>query len=121
MKRYHIVRVKLNAGIEFLAKVTGGDIDVFNDWADSTPSIKEHEENISVSHIRPHATGKHKTKLAEARMAAGLTQREVADALGISIAQEQRWEYGIHKMRAETLKKYGEILGVDWSTLVEDE
>lgn len=121
MKRYHIVTVKLDAGIEFLAKVTGKDIDVFNDWADSIPSIKEHEEISSVSHIRPHTTGKYKTKITQARMAAGLTQREMADALGVSIAQAQRWEYGVHKMRAETLKKFGEILGVDWSTLVEDE
>lgn len=121
MKKYHIINVKLNAGIEFLAKLTGDNVEVFNDWADSTPTIKEHTEITATTSIRPHTTGRYKTKITQARMAAGLTQREVADALGVHLAQEQRWEHGTNKVRAETLMRFGEVLGVDWTTLIEDE
>ena len=121
MKRYHIINVKTNTGIDFLAKVSGEDVDNFVTWADSTPSILEHEERQAVAKIAPHTTKEHGTKITQARMAAHLTQRELADLLGVSIQQEQRWEYGYHKVRAETLKRIGDALGVDWSTLLEEE
>lgn len=120
MKRYHIFSVKISE-IEFLAKVNSENLESFISWANNTPSIKQYVEHQSVNRIAPHTKNKYQSKITQARIASGITQRELADGLGVSIAQAQRWEYGKHKPRASTLKRIGEILGVDWTTLVEDE
>jgi DNA-binding XRE family transcriptional regulator len=110
--------VKLQSGIEFLAKVQGQDLPKFTEWIGRTPGVSGCEEVGAVNRIGPHSNCT--TKIARARMAAGLTQQGLADMLGVHIHQYQRWEYGIHRIKAEDLKRIGEALNVDWSTLIED-
>lgn len=117
MKRYYQYRVKLTSGIEFLAKVNGEDTNKFEEWAQSTPNLSNVEEVCSVNKIGPHSS--QKTKIAMARMAANFTQQELADRLGVGLASYQRWEYGQFKPKTKTLIAIGEILGTDWTTLVE--
>lgn len=117
MKRYYQYKVKLKSGIEFQAKVNAEDVDLFNGWAQSDHAISNVEEIRSVNKIGPHSF--QKTKLAIARMAAGFTQQEMADQLGIGLASYQRWEYAQFKPKTKTLMAIGKILDVDWTTLIE--
>ena len=117
MKRYYQYNVKLKAGIDFLAKVDAENIDAFNTWAHGDQTISNVEEVRSVNKIGPHSS--QKTKLALARMAAGVTQQEMCDKLGVGLGSYQRWEYGQFKPKTQMLIAIGEILDVDWTTLVE--
>lgn len=56
--------------------------------------------------------------IAAARMAKGMTQAQLAKALGVIQQQVARWETGESEPRVFTLKKIGAALGVEWSTLV---
>ena len=118
MKRYHMFNVKLNSGAECVIKVTGNDVDAFNRWISTAPGVTTCEEIRAVAPIKGHS-GK-KTKIAIARMAAGFTQQEMADKLGVRISQYQRWEYGIYRVKMADLMRIGKILDVDWLTLAED-
>lgn len=117
MKRYYNYRVTLKSGIEFLAKVNAEDTEAFTDWASRVRSISHAEETGSVNRIGPHSS--QKSKLAIARMTAGLTQQELADKVGVKILTYQRWEMGEFTPKAKSLIKLGEILGIDWKTLIE--
>ena len=119
MKRYHMMSVKLISGATFLAKVPGQDIDAFNEWIGYIPGVESCTEVGAVNRIGPHSGCN--SKIARARMAAGLTQQELADMLGVRIHQYQRWEYGLHRIKADDLRRIGEALNVEWSTLIEDE
>lgn len=57
------------------------------------------------------------SKIAAARIAAGITQAQLAEKLGVIQQQIARWETGESEPRTSTLKKIGEALGVDWTTL----
>jgi DNA-binding XRE family transcriptional regulator len=55
-------------------------------------------------------------RLAEFRKAAGLTQKQLAEAVGIHISQLQKAEYGIsdtQNMVAKTVLRIAEVLDVD--------
>ena len=117
MKRYYQYKVKLKSGIEFQAKVDGEHLGPFEEWINSVPNVSNAEMIRSVNKIGPHSS--QKTKLAIARMAAGITQQEMADRLGIGLASYQRWEYAQFKPKTKTLMAIGEILDVDWTTLIE--
>ena len=53
--------------------------------------------------------------LKAARDAQGLTQREVAHALGIDSFQVSRWELGKVRPSDETLVRLAEVLGLDYA------
>ena len=55
-------------------------------------------------------------KLKEARMKSGLTQRQVAEAVGIAEVQYQRYEYGTTPL-APTACKIAKVLGVTVESL----
>lgn len=117
MKRYYQYKINTNSGVEFLAKVNSEDVELFNNWASNDRGISKYEEIRNVNKIGPHSA--QKTKLAMARMAAGITQVEMAEKLGVGLASYQRWEYAQFKPKTKTLIAIGEILDVDWTTLVE--
>lgn len=119
MKQFYNIEITLESGIAFNAHVNREDIEIFKEWIDTVPGIKEHTTDKIV--VTRGARSKKMTKISQARIAAGLKQRELAERLGVSISQEQYWEYGRYKLKTATLKKLGEALGVDWTTLVEDE
>ena len=117
MKRYHLYLVKLKNGIEFQAKVNGEDLELFEEWAHNDPKISNIEKVRAVNKIGPHSC--QKTKLAMARMAAGLTQQELADRLGVGLMTYQRWEQAKFTPKTASLMAIGEILDIDWTTLIE--
>lgn len=49
--------------------------------------------------------------IARARMAAGLTQKQLADAIGSIPAEVSRWEHGEREPRASKLKQIADALG----------
>ena len=57
-------------------------------------------------------------KLKVARKAAGMTQKQLADALGCTQKDISRWESGLHEPGALTLKKIAQILSCSMEELV---
>ena len=57
-------------------------------------------------------------KLKAARLAAGLTQGQLAERVGCHQKDISRWEAGTHEPRAPTLKKMAQALGCSMDELV---
>lgn len=57
--------------------------------------------------------------IARARMAAGLTQKQLADAIGSIPAEVSRWEHGERAPRASKLKQIADALGCSILDLME--
>lgn len=53
-----------------------------------------------------------------ARIAAGMTQQQLADALGISQVSVTRWETGEREPRVSTLKRIAAVLGCNLRDLI---
>ena len=123
LKKYHQINVRLDTGAEFITKIKGENLSEVSNWLDRLPGIASYEEVKATNPMAPHATGKlkKKTKITEARLAAGLTQEELADLIGVGRTQIQRWEYGYNHVRVDVLMRIGEALGVNWTDLIEDE
>lgn len=51
--------------------------------------------------------------IKELRLAKGLTQGELAEALGISVSSERSYEYGVRQPSAAVVEKIIEVFGVD--------
>lgn len=58
-----------------------------------------------------------KEKLKQARKNVGLTQKEVAEIMGISQQQYQKWESGERTPRTEPLEKLAEIFNTTTDAL----
>lgn len=58
-----------------------------------------------------------KDNIKKARLDAGLTQKEVAEKLGVAQAQYARWENGGRNPKDETVEKLAEIFGVTFDKL----
>lgn len=58
-----------------------------------------------------------KLTIKQARVGAGLTQKEIADKLGVSQLTYFGYEKSPSKMRVETLVKFSKVTGVDVSNL----
>jgi len=56
--------------------------------------------------------------LLQARTDAGLTQRQVADALGVPHTYPSRWERGIVAPRPESLLALADLFGIDPAALL---
>lgn len=57
-------------------------------------------------------------KLRAARKAAGMTQAQLAEAVGCTQKDISRWESGLHEPGALTLKKMAQALGRSMDDLV---
>ena len=57
-------------------------------------------------------------KLKAARLAAGLTQTQLAEAVGCKQKDISRYESGLHEPGALTLKKIAQVLGCSMDVLV---
>lgn len=57
-------------------------------------------------------------KLRAARLAAGLSQAQLAEAVGCRQKDISRWESGLHEPGAGTLKKMAQALGCSMDELV---
>lgn len=53
-----------------------------------------------------------------ARIAAGMTQQQLADALGVAQQSVTRWETGEREPRVSTLKRIAAVLGCDVTALL---
>jgi DNA-binding XRE family transcriptional regulator len=116
-KNYNL-KVILQTGTEFLVKVGVDNVGELCAWLAGMESVREYEIVGSVTPKAPHS--RHENGIAAARLEKGWTQQELADAIGVAQQHIQRWEAGVYKPKTETLKRIGEALGVEWSTLVED-
>lgn len=58
--------------------------------------------------------------LRKARLAKKLSQKELADELGVTTATISRYESGERKLPVDTAKRIAEILEVDWYTLFDE-
>ena len=119
MMKYHQINVALSSGAEVILKVKGVDYYAVKDWLSSLPGIAKIEDVKATLPMRPHTVRKNPSKITLARMAAGMSQQELADLLGVSRTQEQRWEYGYNRVRADTLSRIADALGVDVADLIQ--
>ena len=58
--------------------------------------------------------------IKEFRTSKGLTQGELADALGISVSSERAYEYGVRQPSAAVIAKIIEVYGVDLNAPAEE-
>lgn len=56
--------------------------------------------------------------IAAARIDKGMTQKQLADALGVGQSIIARWETGGRVPKMQTLQRIAAALGVDWTTLI---
>ena len=56
--------------------------------------------------------------IAALRQARGMTQQQLADALGIAQQSVARWETGEREPRVSTLRRIAAVLGCDLSALL---
>ena len=59
------------------------------------------------------------SKIAQARMAAGLTQSQLADRLGVTPQMVGRWERGERLPKLDTLRRIADALGIELNTLLQ--
>lgn len=118
MKKSYNVNVELQSGTAFLLKVNGENLDEITAWLESQESVAAHEIIGSIVPRTPRS--KHENGIAAARTEKGWTQQELADAIGVAQQHIQRWEAGVYKPKAETLRRIGEALGVEWTSLLND-
>ena len=116
MRKNYNLKVELQTGTEFLVKVGVDNVGELCAWLAGIESVRKYEIVGSVTPKAPHS--RHENGIAAARLEKGWTQQELADAVGVAQQHIQRWESGVYKPKTETLKRIGEALGVDWSTLV---
>lgn len=57
--------------------------------------------------------------IAAARINKGMTQKQLADALGIGQSLVARWETGGRVPKMQTLQRIAAALGVDWIELIQ--
>ena len=57
-------------------------------------------------------------KIRAARKAAGLSQTELAEKIGVVQSNVCRWERGAHRPQIDTLKKIAEALGTSVDNLL---
>lgn len=55
--------------------------------------------------------------IIEARVKAGLTQKDVANKIGIAVSNYQKYEYGERTPKAQLLEKLAKVLNVDIDVL----
>ena len=58
--------------------------------------------------------------VAERREEAGLTQKQLAHLLGITLGAVSQWESGISRPRADTLKKLADLLNCTVDELLKE-
>ena len=121
MMKYHQINLTLTGGAEVILKVKGTNYNSVRNWLSTLPGITVIEDVKATMPIKPHTIRKNPSKITLARMAAGLSQQELADLLGVSRTQEQRWEYGYNRVRAYTLSRIADALGVDVNDLIQDD
>ena len=56
--------------------------------------------------------------IAQARLKAGFTQTQLANAIGVKQTQIANWESWFRKPKMDALIRIGNALGVDWTTLI---
>lgn len=59
--------------------------------------------------------------IAMARMEKGMTQEQLAHAIGVEKQQVSAWEVGRYRVPLKVLRQIAGVLGVDWVTLVEQQ
>lgn len=57
--------------------------------------------------------------IAAARIDKGMTQKQLADALGVGQSIIARWETGGRVPKMQTLQRIAAALGVDWIELIQ--
>lgn len=98
------------------------DLDRFQ-RPDRQPLTDEDRERI-ISRLGFHSDYRTKprrtndSRIANARLARGWTQAQLAEAIGCKPSQIANWETGFRTPKIQAIKSIAEVLGVDWKDLV---
>ena len=65
----------------------------------------------------PRNTG-NTSQIAKARMAAGMTQAQLAESIGVKPQQIGNWERGLRNPKIEALRKISDALGCELNELM---
>lgn len=60
------------------------------------------------------------SRIAQARLAKGWTQGQLADAIGVEQSQIAGWETGARKPKVDALMRIADAMGIDWTTLIQE-
>lgn len=60
------------------------------------------------------------SRIAQARLAKGWTQGQLADAIGAKQSQIAGWETGARKPKVDALMRIADAMGIDWTTLIQE-
>lgn len=60
-------------------------------------------------------------RIRAARKAAGMTQKELGEKMGLSFQSIAQWENDLRKPKYDTLKRIAAALGVNWDSLAEED
>lgn len=77
-------------------------------------------EQISSARKRPRKTSTN-SPITRARMAAGMTQGQLAQAIGQTQNDVSRWERGMHQPRTDVLLKIAGVLGCSLEDLLDSD
>lgn len=58
--------------------------------------------------------------IAQARIAKGMTQQQLAEAIGVLQQQIAGWETGARKPKIDALMRMADAMGIDWTTLIQE-
>lgn len=121
MYKYTTYDVITDTGAKVFMQMPAEDDEKFQAWVKHTDTIASLSPVKGIRRLRHYETNRPpKTKIGEARHRARMTQVEVSQRMGCRYSQYQKWEYGQIVPHVTTLMKLGEVLGVDWHTLVPD-
>ena len=73
-----------------------------------------------MSNSRDYTAPRHTndSPIAQARISRGMTQAQLAEAIGVKQQQVGQWENGGRNPKMDALMRIGAALGVDWTTLI---
>ena len=61
------------------------------------------------------------SQIARCRMAKGMTQKQLAEAVGVSQQQINQWETGVRKPKIDALVKLAKAMDIEWTELIDIE
>lgn len=109
---------RLEEDDSFPADVRARIQSAIDQWENANPQDAEaiiHLQNAPRRGPRGRGT---QSPITRARMAAGMTQAQLAEAIGVKPQQIGNWERGIRNPKLDALKKMSDALGCDLSDLM---
>ena len=122
-------RLYTRKAAQFLARILEEDrnrasdvreklFEAIDKWARENPEDAKQIKHLPHAPRRgPRARG-NESPITVARMAAGMTQAQLAQAIGVKPQQVGNWERGLRNPKIDALKRMADALGCDLSDLM---